>query len=135
MFSEKNIALLKIQTQPGKRLSQFQTFTPLDKRINARLFRDPQFLYSPIFLSLSLSSGPGPGKVTVGPECTRKRTCARARTTAFLPPLSFWITMEHRGRDLSYIIPYDSLLRYLFLLPAVLHLLGGVLWNPLNRPL
>lgn len=55
MFSEKNIALLKIQTQPGKRLSQFQTFTPLDKRINARLFRDPQFLYSPISLSLSLS--------------------------------------------------------------------------------
>ena len=43
--------------------------------------------------------------------------------------------MEHRGSDLSYIIPYDSLLRYLFLPPVVLHLLQGILWNPLNRPL
>lgn len=148
MFPEKNIALLKIQTQTGQTFVTVQTFMPLDKRINARPFRDPQLLHSPIFLSPSLPVSlfsPRARKSQRRPWVhASKRTRARARTTLFppspLPPFSFWITIEHRAVEIYRILFLTiPLLRYLFLLPlpplAILHLLGGVLWNPLNRPL
>lgn len=77
---------------------------PLDKRINARLFRDPQLLYSQIFFSPFLSPASGPGKVTVGPGCTRKRTCARARTTLSPPVL---LLNNHRTSQSRFIVYYS----------------------------
>lgn len=116
MFPEKNIALLKIQTQTGQTFVTVQTFMPLDKRINARPFRDPQLLHSPIFLSPSLPVSlfsPRARKSQRRPWVhASKRTRVRARTTLFPPsPSSLLLLNNHRtsrGRDLSYIIPYDS---------------------------
>lgn len=148
MFPEKNIALLKIQTQTGQTFVTVQTFMPLDKRINARPFRDPQLLHSPIFLSPSpcLSLQPQGQEKSTSALSARVQEDSRSRAhnpLPSLPPPSLLLLNNHRtsrGRDLSYIIPYDSSAP-LFVPSspppplAILHLLGGVLWNPLNRPL
>lgn len=95
MFPEKNIALLKIQTLSGQTFVTVQTFMPLDKRINARLFRDPQLLYSPIFLSLSFSLSlslfsPGARKSQTSALNARVKglVLARAQPSPLLPPHS-----------------------------------------------
>lgn len=134
MFPEKNIALLKIQTQAGKRLSQFKHLCLLIKGLMLACFVTRSF-YILKFFSLSFSLQPQGQEKSLSALGARVKGLVLARAQPSPPLFSFWITIEHRSRDLSYIIPYDSLVRYLFLLPAILHLLGGVLWNPLNRPL
>lgn len=134
MFPEKNIALLKIQTQPGKRLSQFKHLCLLIKGLMLACFVTRSF-YILKFFSLPFSLQPQGQEKSPSALGARVKGLVLARAQPSPPLFSFWITIEHRSRDLSYIIPYDSLVRYLFLLPAILHLLGGVLWNPLNRPL
>lgn len=104
MFPEKNIALLKIQTQPGKRLSQFKHLCLLIKGLMLACFVTRSFYILKFFLSLFLSPASGPGKVTVGPGCTRKRTCARARTT--LSP-SVLLLNNHRTSQSRFIVYYS----------------------------
>lgn len=59
MFPEKNIALLKIQTQPGKRLSQFKHLCLLIKGLMLACFVTRSFYILKFFsLSFSLSLQP-----------------------------------------------------------------------------